>query len=117
MMMAAGVGIVLGQHDAVAAHLVDGADMLPVGPQHLHMLGHARKRSALGLAFAAPAAELVLEPGGVLAAIFVIVAVKILDLAAAPAMIVVVAVPAIALTFVLACVGGAAAFRFLVTEP
>src|SRR6185503_7695234 len=87
----AGIGIALGQHDAIAAHLVDGADMRPVGADHLHLRRHPAKRAALSLAFVAPGAEFLLEPGAILAAIFVIVAVERGDLAAAPAVIIVVA--------------------------
>ena len=36
-MMAAGIGVVLGQDDTIAAHLVDGADMLAVRTSDFHM--------------------------------------------------------------------------------
>src|ERR1700761_2700930 len=91
MMATAGIGVVLGQYDAVAADLVDGADMRAVRSDDVHMLGNPVKRTALGLAFGAPRADLALEAGTVLAAIFVIIAVERGDLAAPPAVIILVA--------------------------
>src|SRR5687767_166955 len=80
----AGIGIGLGEDDPVAAHLVDLADRGAVGADHLHMLGHLAEHLALALALLPPAAELLLELGLMLAPIFVIVAVEILDLPPAP---------------------------------
>ena len=84
MVHSAGVGIGLGEEDAVAAHLVDRADMAAVGADHLHMLVDLAERLALALALRTPAAELLLELRLMLAAIFVIVAVEIVDLAPPP---------------------------------
>ena len=58
--------------------------MRAIRPDDLHMLGNAGERTALPLSLAAPGAELILEPRAILAAICVIVAVEIVDLAAAP---------------------------------
>ena len=121
MMAAAGIVIALGQEDAIAPDLVDGADMFAVRADHLHMLGHLQQQTPLRLAFVAPAAELVLEPRPVLAAIFVIVAVERRDLVAPPAVIVVVAgigaVPAPPFALVVTRIHLATAFGFVVAEP
>src|SRR3954451_23146701 len=84
MMRAARARVRFGEEDPVAAHLVDGADMASVGADHLHMLGDPAQRLALALPFLAPAAKLGLELRLMLAAIFVIIAVQILDLAPPP---------------------------------
>src|SRR3954469_11838184 len=84
MVHPAGARIRFGEDDAVAAHLVDNADMAAVRSDHLHMLGDPAERLALVLPLRAPAAEIGLELRLVLAAIFVIVAVEILDLAPPP---------------------------------
>ena len=77
MMAPAGVGIALGQQDAIAADLVDRADMFAVRADHVHMLGDALQARSLRLPFVAPAAEFVRETLLILSAIFVIIAIKI----------------------------------------
>jgi hypothetical protein len=59
--------------------------MLAILVDHLGMLADQLKHLALGLALLAEAREFILEPALMLAAIFVIVAVQLLDLALAPA--------------------------------
>ena len=85
MMRAAAVRVGLGQDDAVAGDLVDGADMLLVVADDFHMLADLAEQAALLHAAFAPAAEVVFEARLVLAAIVVIVAVELVDLAPAPA--------------------------------
>ena len=80
MVAAAGIRVVLGQQDAVALDLVDGADMLAVRPDDLHMLVDLAAGRA-GPGGRCATSELVLEPRAVLLAIFVIVAVERRDLA------------------------------------
>ena len=108
MVPAARVLIVLGQDDAVAADLVDGADMRAVRTDHFHMLGDAAHMLALGLALLPPAAELLLELRLMLAAIFVIVAVELVDPLLAPlAVMPVVQVASARRTFEAAFIAGA----------
>ena len=79
---------------------VDLADRLAVGTDHLHMFGHLAEQLALGLALAAPGREFAVEARLVLAAEFLIVAVELVDLAAAPLRIIgVVAVGDVELAF------------------
>ena len=116
MVPPAGVGVVLGQDDAVAAHLVDGADMLAVRADHVEMLADVSEQVALALPRRAPAREFILEFRPVLAPIFVIVTVERGDLARAPAVIVAVAMVGAA-TLVEALVIVAPPLGFLVAEP
>ena len=67
------------------AALVDGADMLVVLADDFHMLADLAEQAALLLPLLAPAAEVVFELRLMLAAIVVIVAVEIADVAVAPA--------------------------------
>ena len=73
-----------GQHDLVAAHLVDGANMGVVGADHVHMLLHLAEHLTLGHALPAPAREIILEARLILAAIIVIIAVERFQMATAP---------------------------------
>src|ERR1700754_4950310 len=84
VVMATRVAIGFGQQDAVAAHMVDGADMLAIRTEHLLMLLRGPQRIALALASLAPGREFALEARLVLAAIFVIIAVERADLLVAP---------------------------------
>ena len=85
---AAAVGVGLGQDDAVAGDLVDRADMLVVVADDFHMLADLAEQAALLLAAFAPAAEVAFETRLVLAAVVVIVAVELVDVALAPAVVV-----------------------------
>jgi len=115
MMAAAGVGIVLGKQDAIAADLVDRSDMLAVGPDDIHMLLDRVQRIALGLARRTPCAELIVEFRPVLATIFVVIPVERLDLTPPPAVIIV--VPIVVVAIVHARIIFATAFGILITEP
>ena len=53
-MATTGVGVILGQQDTVAAHLVDGADMLAVGADDIGMFLDLVEQIALRLAVGAP---------------------------------------------------------------
>ena len=117
MVPPAGILIVLGQNDPVAAYLVDGADMLAVGTDHLGMFADRVQQVALALALGAERGELVVVLGLVLLAIFVIIAIELLQLLVA--LLVIVLVPAIAAAGAAALAGVplAPTFGLLVTEP
>src|SRR3954467_8211361 len=119
MMAPAGIRIALGQQDAIAPDLVDGADMVAVRSDHFHMLGDFGQSVALSLPLVAPAAEFIFEFGAVLVAIFLIIAVERLDLRSPPAVIVVIAAiaPAAAQAFVIARIHLAPALGLVVAEP
>ena len=82
MMDAAGFRIRLGQDDPVADGAVDGADMLIVIADDLHMLADLPEQAALLLPALAPVAEIILEARLVLAPIVLIVAVELVHAAA-----------------------------------
>src|SRR4029077_20557751 len=88
MMDPAAFGVGLGQDDAVAGDLVDGADMFVVAADNFHMFADGAEQAALLLPLFAPAAELAFEARLVLAAVVVIVAVKLAKVSVAPAAIV-----------------------------
>src|SRR3546814_18029072 len=79
MMDAARLLVVLGQDDAVAAQLVDRADMFAVAADDFHMLAHLLARLTLLAAPRAPTAALIVDAFAVFALIFGIVAVQFVD--------------------------------------
>ncbi len=88
MVHAARILIGLRQDDAVAAQLVDGADMLAVAADHFHMFTDLLNRLPLFGAARAPGAEFIVEAVTMLPLIFGIVAVQFLDPLLAPGIIV-----------------------------
>ena len=80
--------IVFRQNDAVAAQLVDGADMLAVAAYDIHMLAHLLDRASLLAATRAPAAEFIVEALAMLLLIFRIVAVQLVYALLTPSIIV-----------------------------
>ena len=120
MMATARIGIALRQQDAIAAHLVDSADMRPIRSDDVHVLLDLAELIALALTARTPCREFILELRPVLAAIFVVIAIERGNLTAAPNMVVAVAVVARTLAIralVVARISLAAAFGLVVAEP
>src|SRR3546814_19423323 len=76
MMASAGILVILGQLDAVAAHLVHLTHMFAVGTDDLHVLARLGQMLPLGGALLPPAAEVAFETALALTAIIVILAVQ-----------------------------------------
>src|SRR3546814_6882212 len=91
MMASAGILVILGQLDAVAAHLVHLTHMFAVGTDDLHVLARLGQMLPLGGALLPPAAEVAFETALALTAIIVILAVQRFYLAVPPLVIVAVA--------------------------
>ena len=93
-MVASIVAVALGEDDAVASNMVDGADLFLVRSNHAHMFTDLAEQLPLSLTLAAPVAEVAFEAVLVLAAIVVIVAIELVELALPPFAIVRVVDPA-----------------------
>src|SRR3546814_11475346 len=76
MMASAGILVILGQLDAVAAHLVHLTHMFAVGTDDLHVLARLGQMLPLGGALLPPAAEVAFETALELTSIIVILAVQ-----------------------------------------
>ena len=77
MMHAPAFGVRLGEDDAVASDLVDGADMFVVATDHFHVLTDMAKQAALAVPLLTPAGEVIFEARLVLAAVIVIITVEV----------------------------------------
>jgi len=120
MVLPTGIDIVLGQQDAITAHLVDGTDVAAVRTDDLEMLLHLVERRALRLPLRAEGREFILEARAVFLTIFVVVAVERGDLARTPIVIIAVAVRTallLVVALVIAAVSLAATLGVLVAEP
>lgn len=87
-MNATGALAALRQDNAIALNLVDLSERLTVAADDVHMLAHLADQLPLGLTLSPPAGEVVVELRLMLAAIFVIVAVELVDLALPPFLVV-----------------------------
>src|SRR3546814_13659001 len=90
-MASAGILVILGQLDAVAAPLVDLADMTAVGTDDLHILTRLCQMLPLGGALLPPAAEVAFETALAIPAILVLLPVHRFYLAVPPLVLVAVA--------------------------
>src|SRR3546814_9204018 len=90
-MASAGILVILGQLDAVAAHLVDLADMTAVGTDDFHICTRLGQMLPLGGALLPPAAEVAFETALALTAIIAIITVQRSYTAVPPLVIVAVA--------------------------
>src|SRR4051812_42928853 len=77
----------LGEDDPIPGDAVDRADVLVIAADDFHMLADLAEQAALLCPAFAPAGEIVLEPRLVFAAIVVVVAVELVEMAPAKLMI------------------------------